>query len=610
VKGQLDTPHGVESWNAYSRVIVDGNPNVAGRPYGWGLSPTLSPDAKARQLFLDIDGAASTVLTRFNGDTSKTQYLKDDVTNIAHTLRGNTDVFVIGAGGGRDVLSALTFDQRSVTAVEINNRILDLVNGTFGGFTGHLDRNPRVKFVNDEARSWLARSDQRFGIIQISLIDTWAASSAGAFALTENSLYTVEAWQSFLDHLDDRGVLSLSRWYQPELPLEAYRMVSLANETLRRQGVENPRRHMMMIKTPGSDLGVATMLVSKEPFRAADIARMQRTVADLQFEMVLSPTQALDPNFEALASARSGADLSSAVGDVVGDVSAPTDDKPFFFLMLDFNDAFNGRLDNFSAFGNFARPVQVLLALSIIVLIATALLILLPLRFTRQRLPRRGTKPFLLYFAGIGFGFLLVELSQLQRLVVFLGHPTYALSVVLFSLLLSSGIGSFLTERFVTSGRRWSFLTPLLALLVALVVFGAVTPAAIREFADATTPVRIAVAVGILIPLGLLMGMPFPIGMREAERHPGAPTALFWGTNGATSVCASVLAVAIGLNFGISRAFVAGFVAYAVAAGALAYLLFRRRQPDGGALDAAVDHEAVGTEPPATGSLEPQYQRG
>jgi predicted membrane-bound spermidine synthase len=601
VKGHQDIPHRNESWNAYSRVVIDGNPQVTTFPFGWGLSPTLSPATRANQLFMTIDGAAATVLTQFNGDTSKTQYLKDDVTNIAHTIRRNAKVFVVGAGGGRDVLSALTFGQRSVTAVEINNRILHLVNGTYGDFTGHLDRNPHVKFVNDEARSWLTRSSQRFDIIQVSLIDTWAASSAGAFALTENSLYTVEAWQSFLHHLDNHGVLSMSRWYLPKQPLEAYRLVSLANATLRKDGVTDPRSHMVMIKSPGPGLNVATLLVSPQPFTGTDLARLERTAATLQFDVVLSPTQAIDNHFLALASARTSRELARAVGAVPGNVAPPTDDKPYFFLMLGFGDVFNHHLSTTAAFGNLARPVQVLFGLSIIVLLATALLIFLPLRFTRQRIPRRNTRPFLLYFAGIGFGFLLIEVSQMQRLVVFLGHPTYALSVVLFSLLLSSGIGSFLTEHLLASSRHWTFLAPLIALLVALIAFGGATPAAIRHYAGSTTPVRIVVAVAILIPLGLLMGMPFPIGMRIAAEHEGTPTALLWGANGATSVCASVLAVAIGLNFGISRAFWTGVAAYTVAAGALAYLVYARDRIK--AVDAV--EARVGAESQPT--LEPGY---
>src|SRR5437867_5771744 len=149
-------------------------------------------------------------------DPAQIDFLKYDVTNFAHWILNDANVLVIGAGGGRDVLSALAFNQKHVVGVEINGAIINAVNRVFGDFTGHLDRDPRVQFVNDEARSFIARSPEKFDLIQISLIDTWAATAAGAFVLSENSLYTREAWQTFMQHLSDRGVLSVSRWYHKQ----------------------------------------------------------------------------------------------------------------------------------------------------------------------------------------------------------------------------------------------------------------------------------------------------------------------------------------------------------------------------------------------------------
>ena len=155
-----------------------------------------------------------------------------------------------GCGWGRDLLSALAFNQNHVTGVEINGQILHAVNDVYGDFTGHLDKNPRVTMVNDEARSWVTRSKDRYDIIQMSLTDTWAATSAGAFALSENSLYTVDAWQTFLDHLTPNGLLAVSRWYYQPQPTEAYRLANLAMKTLRERGVSDPRSHIYMAKAP------------------------------------------------------------------------------------------------------------------------------------------------------------------------------------------------------------------------------------------------------------------------------------------------------------------------------------------------------------------------
>jgi MFS family permease len=186
--------------------------------------------------------------------------------------------------------------------------------------------------------------------------------------------------------------------------------------------------------------------------------------------------------------------------------------------------------------------------------------------------------PFYTYFAGIGLAFLMVEIAQLQRLSIYLGNPTYALTVVLFSILLSSGIGSMLTERFVNVDRAKTLVVPLVVLLVVVGIMGILTPAVLHATTSETTPTRIAIAVALLAPLGLAMGMPFAIGMRAAGTRPGAPTAFLWGINGALSVCASVFAVVIALFFGISRAFWTGWAAYLVALVAMA-IATRRREP-------------------------------
>jgi hypothetical protein len=186
--------------------------------------------------------------------------------------------------------------------------------------------------------------------------------------------------------------------------------------------------------------------------------------------------------------------------------------------------------------------------------------------------------PFSTYFAGIGFGFLLIEVSQLQRLSVFLGHPTYSLTVVLFTVLVFSGAGSMLTERFVRADRPVTLVAPLGALLGVIVVFGVVTPRVISAADGATTPVRIAIAIALLAPLALPMGMPFAIGMRAAEAREGVPTAYLWGINGATSVCASVLGIVLSLFFGIATAFWAGALAYVVAL--VSMIAITRRAPD------------------------------
>jgi hypothetical protein len=567
-KEQADPEHNYEKWNAFSRITVDGDPNALGTPAGFGMSAKLPPGTVVNQMGMVIDSTAGTNLTRYTGNPADTDFLRYDITNLAHYAKQGADVLVIGVGGGRDILSALEFDARSVTGVEINGNILDATNGFYGDFTGHLDRDARVKFVNDEARSYLARTKKHYDIIQISLIDTWAATSAGAYALSENSLYTTEAWNIFLDRLEPDGILSVSRWYQispDRKPLETYRTVALAAKTLKQRGVASPRDNMLAWHGPtyGYGQNAATLLVSPRPFSSADSRTLLDEAARLEFTPVLNRDQAIDPTFAALASPEGPA---PGIERIAEDISAPDDNRPFFFQMASIRTFLEGQ-----GFGDdlSTRPVLVLAVLALTVIGLTIACIVVPLLLTTDRRAHRGMRPYYTYFAGIGLGFLLVEISQLQRLSIFLGHPIYALTVVLFTVLLFSGMGSMVTERIARVERPASMVLPLGLLLLAVAVFGLLTPRLIESMDDRTTPVRIATAVALLAPLSFLMGMPFALGMRAAATRRDAPTAFLWGINGATSVCASVFGMVIAVFFGIAAAFWAGFVAYALAAASM-----------------------------------------
>jgi hypothetical protein len=568
VKETRDGDHDYERWNAFSRLTLDGDP----------------ADAAAKEVGLYIDSTAGTQMNRYGGDPAESDFLRDEIQNLPHHIRREADVFVIGVGGGTDVLSALEFDQRSVTGLEMNGDIIDIAHRRFADFTGHLDDDPRVELVNDEARSYLARTDRRYDLIQISLIDTWAATGAGAYALTENSLYTTEAWNLFLDRLQPGGFLDVTRFYQDEdaqgnrvQPVETYRTVALASEVLTQRGVERPRDHLAIYSVPtGVNVDLATVLVARDPISAADRAVLDARAEGFGFTPLLTADSAADPMLERLT-APGGPD--AVVEEVSADISPPTDDRPFFFQMADLDTFREGGItrDDF-----VTRPVLILGGLAVVVLALAALCIAAPLlagRRTGQSYARRRYVPFYLYFAGIGLGFLLIEVAQLQRLSIFLGHPTYGLTVVLFSVLVFSGIGSLLTERFLRADRAVTLIAPLVALLAALLVFGLATPAVIEAAESATTPARIATAVALLAPLSLLMGMPFALGMSAAAARPGTPRAFLWAINGATSVCASVFGVVIALFLGINAAFWAGALAYVLALAGMAAIVAPGERP-------------------------------
>ena len=424
-KGIAETPPIYEKWNSYSRIRVTGDPEREGPAQGWGLSPEVPP-SRLRQLHLDIDVWAGTVMTHFDGDLRTVEHLKYDVTNIAYYLRPEPDALVIGAGGGRDVLSALAFGARSVTAVEINTDIIATVNDRFGAFTGHLNRHPAVRFVNDEARSFVARSADRFGTIQISLIDTWAATAAGAFVLGENSLYTVEAWTTFLRHLSDDGLLTVSRWYFRERPAEMYRTTSIAVAALNAIGVTDPRRHIAIVRNmspadawpPDTPDGVGTILVSRRPFTEGELDILDREAARLAFDVPFSPRRVDDDTFRRLTDSHG---RSAFLDGYPVNIAPSTDDSPFFFNMLRLRDIGRPSLLDFGNLSHNMKAVATLGILFVTVTVLTVICILLPLWLTRDRVQLAGAGPLFLFFIAIGLGFMLIETSQMQRLIIVSG---------------------------------------------------------------------------------------------------------------------------------------------------------------------------------------------
>jgi hypothetical protein len=562
VKGRLEPTPLYERWNSFSRVQVHGDAAADVKPGGWGISPAYVPSGTMRQLALFIDSCARTDMTWFGGDLKRLDFLKNDVVNFAYHVRPATEVLVVGTGGGRDILSALVFGAKSVVGVEINENILDAVNNKYGEFTGHLDQDKRVRFVNDEARSYITRQSDHFDIIQVPMIDTWAATAAGAFVLSENSLYTVEAWTGFLEKLKPRGILTFSRWYIEGASWEMCRLASLAVASLKASGVKNPRDHLFIVNCPYQDggLGIGCLLVSKSPFTPVEIGTLEYVVGRMKFKIDLSPRTASNNIIEGIVLEKP---VKEYAPKLPVDLSAPTDDSPFFFNMQRFNSMMDSTYWTQGPIAFNMKAIFTLGTLLITAVILTLALILLPLYLKADTPLPRGTFPLFLFFASIGFGFMLIEISQMQRLVVFLGHPVYGLSVVLFSLLLSAGAGSYLTQRIVNPAFIGVIL--LILLLAVLALFGHHTPALIARYRAETNLARILLSVGILSGIGIFLGMPFPLGMKVAMVRSSALSPWLWGINGSASVLASIIAVVIALAAGISASYWTGVGCYGVA---------------------------------------------
>ena len=558
-----------EKWNAYAHVKVMGFPEKLVSPTGWGISENYTRDHKMPQLHVVIDNSAGTILTGWDGESLEDiDYLKYDSVNLAHHLRRNADTLAVGVGGGRDLLSALAFEQNSVVGVEINHDLVRLLTDVFREFSGNLANHPKVNLVLDEARSYIARTEDRFDILQVSLIDTWAATAAGAFVLSENGLYTLEGWRLFLNRLKPNGILTFSRWYYAPRPAEAWRLVALGAAALRERGVEDPQQHMLAATTTfkwgdilvDENHYVVTLLVSPEPFSTEDVAKFRAVCEEMNFRVILGPNFADD---EELAMITGPDDPAEFLANYPLNIAPPTDDNAFFFHLLRFRDLLNREMlsEGVVTFNNKALTALAMLLAAVIFLAGLGLV--LPLVLARELPPLVPSLPHFLYFSGIGMGFMLVEISQMQKLNIFLGHPIYSLSLTLFALLLSSGIGSYTTQKMQLDTLRRSGATRLAVMLVVLILCMIATRWATGTFMAAPTPARLIIATLLIFPMGFMMGMAFPIGMMAARFNGQLKlTPWLWGLNGSMSVLASVLAIWLAIFSGVTTAYWVGIVCY------------------------------------------------
>ena len=536
-----------EAWSIHGRVIT--MPEKRGAPWYWG------PGIGGRRFEVDlvpmaIDGMAATVMTKWDGESRDALvWTSYDVSSLPYHLRQGGKAAVIGVGGGRDLLTALWAQSRSVLGVEINRALLDNLTGPFRDFAGIADRS-EVTLVHDEARSYFTRTRERFDVLQMSLIDTWAATGAGAFTLSENGLYTLEGWREFLRVLEPDGIFSVSRWYSPGRGSETTRLVALARAALLDLGVENARDHLMLVIRANA----ATLLVTPEPFARKDVREVRRVSQRLGFRPLLLPGgRSSDELLERIVASRTRAELDQAVSDDLFDYSPPSDQRPYFFNALRPSRLFDRGIgsDSVTVEGNLlaSRTLMVLWIVSFVLVVGA---IVWPLwRAGLPRLDRASFAHALTYFALIGAGFMLVQIPLIQRFSVYLGHPTYAVAVILFSMILTTGIGSFLSDRLpVETSRRIARFGPLLIASILIV-----TVFALQPLIDATLRLglaaRCSVVVAIVALAALPLGFCFPLGLRLVSRLSTDATPWMWGINGAFGVLSSVTAVWISMWIGI-----------------------------------------------------------
>jgi hypothetical protein len=569
-KGKLDLRNHLlaEVWNPISKVRA--YRPVTTLAHMWGPSPR-APQVFMEQLGLNIDNDAGTPIMRFDGNLKPFAYLRYDVTSLGAGLRAGGTAAVIGVGGGRDVINCAVNGFRRIVGIEVNSAIVDLDTRRLDWFSG-FSKIPNFELHNDEGRSYLTRSNEKFDLIQASLVDTWAATSAGALTLSENSLYTVDGWQIFDRHLEPGGIITFSRWYGGGESAQTYRMFSVAWAMLLKGGVTDPSRNIALVESedPSWDkIRVATILVSNQPLSPDDLGKIRSVAKEMEFKALFLPgEETAIPQLRTIAATHTLAEMSALRDEDGSDYSPVFDSSPYFFNVV--------RLWNIPQLlkeGGHASALQPLLFVIAFMLAAFILLVLtivLPLRRWASR--RSGRTPpragGIAYFVGIGFGFMLVEMAMMQQLSIFLGHPIYSLIVVLFGLILSTGAGSLISDR-LPLGSNASRL-PALAVTLLLIVYSVAVIPVIHRFIAETLWQRALLCLALVAPCGFFMGFCFPVGLRwmtALDQQENLPW--MWALNGAAATLGSFVALVLSMQTSIVTCALAGAGCYLLAAAVL-----------------------------------------
>jgi hypothetical protein len=514
-------------WNSLSRVdVVEGWPNA---PH------CLS--------FIYIDADAATEVVKWDGDTQNADFLKNTADFLPYTIVKPQKTLIIGSGGGRDIAIALAGGSLNITAVELNPMIVDIVR-SYGALAGNVYDNEKVEVVIDDGRNYISRSNEKYDVIALTMVDSFAAISAGGYALSENYLYTREAFQQYFDHLTDNGVLLMIRWYD-EIP----RLVSsvIAALTSRGSTVEEAGQHMAIVldeisSFDGRRIYKADLVVKKSPFSSADLEVIENRIkGNPYWKMFYDSNISSEPEYAKLFNGTMT--LEEFYASFPTKVYPVSDNDPYYFAT--------------------EKPLPSSLRDMIVwfsVLLAG--FVCVPWLLRKRSTKPKGTLSFVLFFSALGAGYMLVEVVLMQKFILFLGYPTRALSVTLFSLLLSSGIGSFASSLIDRKKivRIILFGCSLIVLLV--LAYSLLLPQLFGTLLQLEVTARELVTVALIFPLGFLMGMPFPTGLRILGERSGNEVPWMLAINGGFSVFGAIAATAIGIMWGLNYALFLGATAY------------------------------------------------
>ncbi len=564
----IDADKDYSRWSANSRIDVIQSPFPHWYAFSLGKNDrafALDPANRARlgaQKWIMQDGDAGTFVTDYTHSELGPDYLGRTLYALSATVKLGTAprVFVIGVGGGPDLWAHKLTGAAHVKGIELNRGVIDVHHTVAKEFSRGLLEDPNIEIVCDEGRSALMRDPERYDIVQMTGIDTWTSLASGAYVLAENYLYTVEAVRLMYEHLRDGGLLQITRMgAEPE----KLRLLVNVMQAFREMGVPDIAPSVAVITAPIDEL--TAVVVKKGAFTEAEVASLEAFADRAGHYKTYLPRRTLDGNVVEYFVKLAPDAKDAFIRDFERRITPTTDDQPYFFNFTRWDkppaEAKKWLADKVEV--SQGNPLFLWGQLGFSTIVAF-LLIVVPLWFRQRAASGRHAGRFFVYFAGIGVGFIFLEIALIQKLTLLLGQPLYSIVVTLLAILICTGLGSFASGAWLARGIGRARLIPIgiAAVTLAIVAFGTdIVNAAI----GGALPVRATVAALVVAPLAFLLGMPFAHGIGILRRVDPSFVPWAWAVNGAATVVGSVATVIVSMNFGFHAVLVCAAAIYVVA---------------------------------------------
>jgi len=540
---------------------------------GLSLNATTEPP---EQLAVFTDADNMTAITRYDGNPETLGYLDQTTSALPYHLKQHSDILILGAGTGSDILQANYHAIKHVDAVELNPQIIDLVQRKYADFAGYLYSSAHVNVHLDEARGYLAATDKTYDLVNISLLDAFGASTAGLYSMAENYLYTEQAIREYLRHVSANGYLSITRWIKIP-PRDEPKLLATVINALKDANVRQPGQQIVMIR----GWQTSTLLVKNGTLSAEEISRLKQFCTERSFDLVYYPGISesevnrfniqQQPYLYEAAVALLGDQSPAFIDAYKFNIEPATDDRPYLFHFFKWR-TLPEILSLLGTGGSFLLESGYLLLIAALVqaMLASLLLIALPLWLWKSKLgiePGSGSHlRILVYFFCLGLAFLFIEIAFIQKFILILHHPLYAITVVLSTFLLSAGAGSYFSTKLSSRTEKSAFMLPMAAIALLSIGYSLGFEAIAGFLLKTGSLSRYLFSIILIAPLGFCMGMPFPMALANISRTAPALIPWAWGINGCASVISAILATLIAMQFGFTVLIFLAVILYGVAA--------------------------------------------